>query len=98
LAVIIPEANGEKKAKKSSDVIEETQEKAQELAEEIKKNRNWLLSARNIIGLIIILVGLNILFEQVFNYSPFVWINWGLVWGVIIILIGARIILRSHKK
>lgn len=98
LAVIIPEANGEKKSKKNGDIIEETQGKAQELAEEMKKNGSWLGSLKNIIGLIIVLVGLNILFEQVFSYSPFAWINWGIVWGLIIILIGSRIIWGSHKR
>lgn len=96
LAVIIPEANGDKKVKKS-DSISETQEKTQELAEEIKKNGNWLKSAKNIIGLIIVLIGLNVLFEQVFNYSPLAWINWGIVWGLIIILIGSRIIFGNNK-
>jgi phage shock protein C len=98
LAVIIPEADGEKKIKKNGDVIGQTQEKAQEMAEEIKRNGNWLGSVKNIIGLVIVLVGLNILFEQVFNYSPFTWVNWGVIWGLIIILIGSKIIFGSNKK
>jgi phage shock protein C len=98
LAVIIPEADGEKKSKKNGDVIGQTQEKAQEMAEEIKRNSNWLGSVKNIIGLVIVLVGLNILFEQVFNYSPFSWVNWGVIWGLIIVLIGSKIIFGSNKK
>ena len=97
LAVVVPEDEKEKKAKKSGNTVEEVQEKTQELAEELKSG-NWLKSTKNIFGLIIVLIGLNVLFEQVFQYSPFAWINWGIVWGLIIILIGSRIMLGSYKK
>lgn len=98
LAVIIPEADVEKKSKKNGDVVGQTQEKAQEMAEEIKRNSNWFNNVKNIVGLVIVLVGLNVLFEQVFKYSPFSWINWGIIWGFVIIFIGSRIILVSNKK
>jgi hypothetical protein len=68
------------------------------MAEEIKRNSNWFNNVKNIIGLTIVLVGLNVLFEQVFKYSPFSWINWGIIWGFVIIFIGSRIILVSNKK
>ncbi|MFA5169265.1 MAG: PspC domain-containing protein [Candidatus Paceibacterota bacterium] len=97
LAVVVPEDDKEKKVKKNGNTVEEVQEKTQELAEELKSG-NWLQSAKNIFGLIIVLIGLNVLFEQVFQYSPFAWINWGIVWGLIIILIGSRIIFGSNKK
>jgi len=97
LAVVVPEDDKEKKVKKNGNTVEEVQEKTQELAEELKSG-NWLKSTKNIFGLIIVLIGLNVLFEQVFQYSPFAWINWGIVWGLIIILIGSRIILGSNKK
>jgi phage shock protein PspC (stress-responsive transcriptional regulator) len=97
LAVVVPEDDKEKKVKKNGNTVEEVQEKTQELAEELKSG-NWLKSTKNIFGLIIVLIGLNVLFEQVFQYSPFAWINWGIVWGLIIILIGSRIMLGSYKK
>jgi len=97
LAVVVPEDDKEKKAKKNGNTVEDVQEKTQELAEELKSG-NWLKSTKNIFGLVIVLIGLNVLFEQIFQYSPFSWINWGIVWGLIIILIGSRIILGSNKK
>lgn len=93
LAVVVPEDEKEKKSKKN-DV--ETGEKT-EIVEELKSG-SWFKSAKNIFGLIIVLIGLNVLFEQVFQYSPFSWIDWGIVWGLLIILIGSRIILGSNKK
>jgi phage shock protein C len=95
LAVVVPEDNKDKKAKKGG--VEEVQEKTQDLAEELKTN-SWLKNSKNIFGLVIVLIGINVLFEQVFQYSPFAWINWGIVWGLLIILIGSRIILGSSKK
>lgn len=92
LAVIIPEAKIDKKAKKNEEIAEE------EPAEERKKNGNWLKSTRNIIGLVLVLIGLDILFQQVFKYSFLTWINWGIVWGLIIILIGSRIIFGNNKS
>ncbi len=95
LAIIIPDGEGHKLNGK--EAVNEIQGKTQDLAEEIKKNGNWLRSTKNIIGLIIIFIGLNIFFKQVFDFSPFAWINWGVVWALIIVLIGAKIILNNKK-
>jgi phage shock protein C len=95
LAIIIPDGEGHKLNGK--EAVNEIQGKTQDLAEEIKKNGNWLRSTKNIIGLIIVFVGLNIFFEQVFKFSPFTWINWGVVWALIIVLIGAKIIFNNKK-
>lgn len=98
LAVIIPEGKEQNgKAKKLDEVIEDAQGKTQDLAEQIKNNSNWIANARNIIGLIIVLWGFDILFKQIFNFSPFTWINWGVFWALIVILIGAKIILSNKK-
>jgi phage shock protein C len=98
LAVIIPDGEGQKlKNKEIKEVIGDAQEKTQNLAEEIKKNGNWIKSAKNIIGLVIIFIGLNIFFEQVFNINPFSFINWGVVWALIIVLIGIKIIFGNKK-
>lgn len=98
LAIIIPDGEGQKlKNKEMKDVITDAQEKTQDIAEEIKKNGNWIKSAKNIIGLIIVFVGLNILFEHAFDFSPFSFINWGVVWSLIIVLIGAKIIFSNKE-
>jgi phage shock protein C len=98
LAIIIPDGEGQKiKGKEIKEVISEAQEKTQNLAEEIKNNGNWIKNTKNIIGLIIVFIGLNIFFEQVFNINPFLFINWGIVWALIIILIGVKIIFGNKK-
>lgn len=95
LAIIIP--SGEGKKINSKEVINGIQEKTQDIAEEIKKDRSWLKSAKNIIGLVIVFIGLNILFEQVFNFSPLSYINWGSFWALVIVLIGVKIIFSNKK-
>ncbi len=97
LAILIPNSEG-KANKNIGEVISGTREKTQQLAEEIKKNRNWIVNIKNIIGLIIIFIGLDILFEQIFDFNPFSIINWGIVWALIIILIGLRIIFNSKEQ
>lgn len=90
LAVLVPEEDKEKKVKKSGA--------EEEKAEEVKRDGSWINNARNIFGLLIVIIGLNILVEQVFQYNLFAWINWGIIWGLIIIFIGYRIISGSNKK
>jgi len=98
LAIIIPSSNGQKlKGKEVKDVIDEAQEKTQDIAAEIKKNSSWIKNVKNIIGLFIVLIGLNIFFEQVFNVEPFSFINWGIIWAIIIVLIGVKIIFNNKK-
>jgi phage shock protein C len=60
LAIIVPEDDKEKKAKKNGNTVEEIQEKTQDLAEELKTG-SWLKSSKNIFGLIIVLIGLNVI-------------------------------------
>jgi phage shock protein C len=95
LAIMIPDSSGNKKS--INEVISGTQEKTQELAEEIKKNSAWIVSIKNIVGLVIVFIGLDILFEQVFDFNPFSIINWGMVWALILVLIGLRIIFNSKE-
>jgi phage shock protein C len=98
LAIIIPGSDGQKlKSAEVKNVIDDAQEKTQDIAAEIKKNSSWIKNVKNIVGLVIVLIGLNILFEQVFNVDPFSFINWGIIWAVIIILIGVKIIFNNKK-
>jgi phage shock protein C len=95
LAIMIPDSDGNRKT--VNEVISGTQEKTQELAEEIKKNSAWIVNIKNIVGLVIVFIGLDILFEQVFDFNPFSIINWGMVWALILVLIGLRIIFNSKE-
>ncbi|MFA5431553.1 MAG: PspC domain-containing protein [Candidatus Paceibacterota bacterium] len=98
LAVLIPSGEGKKvKGKEVKEVISEVQGKTQDLAEEIKKGGSWIKSAKNIIGLVIILMGLNVLFDQVFDINLFSFICWEVVVPIIVIVIGV-IIIVSNKK
>jgi phage shock protein C len=98
LAIIIPGSDGQKlKSAEVKNVIDDAQEKTQDIAAEIKKNSSWIKNVKNIVGLVIVLIGLNILFEQVFNVDPFSFINWGIIWAVIIVLIGVKIIFNNKK-
>ena len=85
MALIIPSEEGKK-----SNVAEEVQE----LANEAKKSA-WIKNSRNIFGLIIVLIGMNILFKQVFDLDFFRWINWGVFWAVLIIALGIRLIFNN---
>jgi phage shock protein PspC (stress-responsive transcriptional regulator) len=86
MALIIPSEEGTKKASIGEEV--------QGLAREARKSA-WIRNSRNIFGLIIVLVGLNILFEQVFDIDFFRWINWGIFWAVLIIALGMRLIFNN---
>jgi phage shock protein C len=97
LAVMIPDGEGQKiKSKETKEAIGSAQEKTQNLAKEIK-NSKWIKNTRNIIGLVVVFIGLNILFEQIFDFSPFSFIKWGIVWALIIVLIGVKIIFKNKK-
>lgn len=95
MAIIIPvEGRKEKEKKeKAEDGVKEVEEKAEELVDGIK-HRKWHAETKSVIGFIIVLIGLNILFEQVFKFNPLYWINWGVVWSLIIIIIGIRLFSR----
>lgn len=90
LAIVVPEEGG--KVKKNGD------SESEEKAEEAKDGGAWIKNTKNIFGLIIVLLGLNILFEEVFQYNFFSWINWGIVLGLLVILLGAKIISKSNNK
>jgi phage shock protein PspC (stress-responsive transcriptional regulator) len=98
LAIIIPGSDGQKlKSVEVKNVIDEAQEKTQDIAAEIKKNGSWIKNVKNIVGLVIVLIGLNIFFEQVFKVNAFSFINWGIIWAVVIVLIGVKIIFNNKK-
>ena len=93
MAIIVPQegAKEERKKEKEENGIKEAE--AEGMAGG-PKNRKWHAETRSVIGFIIVLIGLNILFEQVFKFSPLYWINWGVVWSLIIIVIGLKLFSR----
>ncbi len=94
LAIIIP-TEGSDEGKRGRSKKAEESEVNKEIIDK-GDNRNWFFEPGNIIGLIIVLIGLDILFGQVFRFDPFAYINWGTVWSLIIILIGLTIISKKY--
>lgn len=84
LAIIIPSDGEEARHKKAAESHKD------------REPMNWFLETKNIVGLLIILVGVNILFGQVFRFNPFAYINWGIIWSLIIILIGLKLVYKKY--
>lgn len=70
-------------------------ERARDMAEELKNNSRVKGSGRNILGLVIVLVGLSLLLRQFFPFY-FNWLNWNIFWPVILILIGIFFIVKNR--
>jgi phage shock protein C len=56
--------------------------------------KNWLSDRRNVIGAIIVVIGLVALLNQI---SPFHWLRWDFFWPVLIVIIGAYLIFKNRK-
>jgi phage shock protein C len=91
LAILMPKENDKTEINKDNLEVE-AKKRTKQLAKELKENNSWIKDARNILGLFIILIGLNMLFSNLFNINIFSWISWGIIWAVIIIFIGIKII------
>jgi len=61
--------------------------------ESIKVNKGF----RSFLGLLIALVGLNILLDSVFNINIFYLLNWKILFAILLILIGIKIISENEK-
>ncbi len=88
LAVLMP---GEENSAENN-FGEEVKKRTKELAKEIKKTRFWVRSVRNIIGIIIILLGLNFLLSEFFNFNIFASPVWKAICALLIIFIGIKIL------
>ena len=91
LAVFMPKEENKVDLNKDN-LAEEAKRRTKELAEEIKRNESWIKNSRNVFGLILIILGLNLLFSQLFHVNFFNSIAWGVAWALIIIFIGIKII------
>jgi len=91
LAVLMPKEEGGADLNKDN-LVEEAKKRTKELAKEIKKDNSWISNSRNMLGLIVIILGLNLLFSELFHVNFFNSIAWGVAWALIIIFIGFKII------
>jgi phage shock protein C len=93
LAILIPQKGTSKSANKQT-VKEETGERAQNLATELK-NGKTMASFRDIFGLIVVVIGIIILIKELFRFDIFNWINWGLIFALFLIFVGFRILSKQ---
>ncbi len=102
LMLIIPEEPTEEKAetKIESQVQEAAQElksKAESMVSELKDGfkNNRRCDKRNIIGIIVVILGFYLLLNEIF---PINILRWDLLWPIIIILIGFHLIFKRKGK
>ncbi len=98
LLVIIKEEPGEKvdvdTGAKTKEFINEAGKRSQEVAKNIKTNQSWIGDKRNLIALLIIVVGIALLLKQLF---PERLVHWEYVWPGILIVFGFYLITRHNK-
>jgi phage shock protein C len=78
-------------AKGAQSVADEVAKGAKSLVEGVKGDESWFSDTRNLIGLIIILIGFLALLDQLFPW----FFSWGFFWALVIIAVGFYLILRG---
>lgn len=86
LAILMPTENN-----KNGNNIE-SKKRTKQSTKEVEGNGNWPKDIRNIVGVIIIIFGLNILFSNLLKIDILSWIGWNVLWSLVIIFIGIKII------
>lgn len=84
--LVIPEASGATTSQ--SDVVIDKEGKVQNTAQ------GWLQDRRNLIGLLIVVVGFIALVNQV---APLHWFRWDFFWPIVIIIVGAYLIMKNRR-
>ena len=65
----------------------------QHAAQEFKDNPRWFENRRNLVGLVIVAVGVIALLNQ---FGPFRWLSWNIFWPLVIIVVGVAIITKRR--
>lgn len=95
MLVITPARKGEAEVdhkEKIKEFAQEVSEEAKDLVDKVKKDRSWLGSKRNVLGVIIIIIGLIALFNQ---FMPWHWFRWEMFWALVIIFVGLLVIFKK---
>ena len=101
MAILVPLEPGEpamvNRNEKIKEFAAEVGQKTRALAEEMNINHGKKIKSRNAIGIVIIVIGVILLLKQV---APFMidWINWRLIWPVLIILLGVYLVFMKSKS
>ncbi len=98
LMLIIPEKSGKKveidHKEKIKEFAQEVGAEAQKLAHQAKTNKHWLGGRRNVLAVIIIVVGLVALLNQLI---PIHWFRWEWFWPAVLIIVGLFVLLKNNK-
>jgi phage shock protein C len=98
LAIVVPNSPGEHPLSDRSENIKEFGENIKEMTEsfasEMKDFSTRNGNARNIFGIIVVIIGFLLLSERLFPFV-FDWIDWSIIWPAVIILFGVYLILKK---
>jgi len=95
LIFVIPGEGGKNSIESGKEEIKDLADKAKQEAEKINiqtKNSGFVTTTRIVIGLMVVLIGLTMLFRQLF---PMPWFRWDLFWGLAIIAVGLIIVVKK---
>lgn len=107
LAFIIPEnqhgsklnASTKAREEKMHQFVSQATDQTKDLIEELKRKKKLKCNSRhgfrNILGLIIVLLGLNLLAKQLFHISLFHWVDFDYVGPTLIMLLGFYVIFKK---
>ncbi|MBI4709106.1 MAG: PspC domain-containing protein [Candidatus Portnoybacteria bacterium] len=100
LIFIVPKEPGGQEAsinreEKIKEFAQDLKDRAQEFAGEISENKPWLKEKRNIIGLIVVFIGIIALLNQLF---PVHWFSWSIFWPLALVFIGFYIIFNKKSN
>lgn len=86
---------------KNSDFINKSMgEEAKKITKELidnAKDNSMVPIFQNTAGILIIIIGLNLLFKEIFKVDLFGWLKWEIALSLLIILIGINIIRKQNK-
>lgn len=95
LAVVTPLKPGAEQMNPDQTRIEDFVERANENitnAINRRSERHWLDNRRNLLGVIIILIGAVLLLKQIL---PYPWYRWDYFWPVVMIILGFLLLMRN---
>jgi len=92
-AFIIPTSPSSLDENENKDFMDNIAKNARDLSGEIKQNRSWLSSSRNILGIIIIIIGF-LLFAQSLFPRSFGSFFWSLFIPIIVVILGLFFIIK----
>lgn len=104
LMIIIPKESGkevkeeakvdlEASAKEIKEIAQNLGEQAKAAATELKEQKSWFSEKRNIVGLVLIIIGFIALTNILFPMQMY-WFRWNYLWPTVIIIIGVYLIIK----